>query len=268
MSRILALLFALSFTFAAHADEWTRLLIPTYLNGELPGAYGARWVTELAGFNASGAHQRFTSNPDFECTRPSQCADFITPGEFFNGNAYVSTDRPGLGRFAYVMTAFAGVDHEDKLGLTLHVRDLSRAAESHGVQVPIIRAEDTFTDGWTFGMPNVPMGSQYRQKLRVYDFDGELSHSVVVEIWKTYTVVGLASERLATRTLTLGSGGDPSNPRPGYPGFAQLDLDQMPELVGQTSVSVRIKPQEQDARLWAFVTVTNNETQQVTTIVP
>ncbi|HET7434598.1 MAG TPA: hypothetical protein VFN10_07795 [Thermoanaerobaculia bacterium] len=267
MSRILVTLVLLASSVSAFADEWQRVLIPIYFKGEVAGAYGSRWVTDLSGFNASGAHQRLSTNPARVCTRPSECADYVMPGEFIDGDRFIFTDRPGEGRLAYVMTAIQGVDLEDKLRLTLHVRDLSREAESHGVQVPVITEKDTFSAGWSFGLPNVPMGANYRQKLRLYDFDGELGHTVTVQFWRTYTIIGNDSQLLATRTVTLGNATDAANPYPGYPGFAQLDLDTMPELIGQDSVSIRVKP-ESEGHFWGFVTVTNNETQRVTTIAP
>jgi hypothetical protein len=257
MSRSsILLLLLLSTTTSALANDWHRVLIPVYFEGEVAGAFGSRWVVELKGFNGFGTHQRLTSDPGRVCgPGPSQCGDFIPPGEFFNAAAYVAKNGANVGRFVYVRSSFEGIDQPQTLRLSLVTRDVSREAEGFGTQIPVVRESDTFRGSIPF--PSVPAGPRFRQKLRVYDFDGQLGHSVVVSVYKD----GL----IAQRTLTMASSDEGAYPTD--PGFAQLDLDAMPELAGQDAVNVIVRP-AQEGRYWAFISVTNNETQQVTTLAP
>lgn len=239
----------------AAADPWIKVLIPIYFEEEVPGAFGSRWVMELYGYNAAGVHQRFTAHWNRDCDTPSQCGDFIAPGEFFNAQAYLDTSLPGQPIFAYINTAVTGVDVSKHLMLSLRTRDVSREAEGFGTSIPIVREEDTFTNGWSIGFPNIPAGPNYRQKLRIYDFDYEGGRSVTIEV-----VDGL--QKVATRTLTF-----PYRVLNGRPGYLHLDLDTLPELAGRERLNVIVRTPKQ-GHFWAFVSVTNNATQQVTTLFP
>ena len=71
-------------------------------------------------------------------------------------------------------------------------------------------------------------------------------------------------DALAEVTLHLAGVGGTLPVTPGYANFA----DALPQLQGHTRVSVEIMPLAQDLRVWAFISITNNETQHVTTVTP
>lgn len=258
MSR---LLFTLALFLASDAAaEWRRVLLPIYFQGEIAGAFGSRWTMELGGYNGSNTQHLITPNPEIPFETPSRCGCTVAPGELFDGTRFLHGDRRGAGRFLYIATN--GPDATELLALSLRTRDLSRESEGHGTQVPVIREDDTVS-GRPIVLTNTPMGALYRQKLRVYDFDGELGRAVTVEVYKA---AGSAFfDRLAARTLQLSFA--PFTGEPHHPGYAELDLNAIPELADTDRVTVLVKGSN-DARLWAFVSVTNNMTQQVTTVTP
>jgi len=50
--------------------------------------------------------------------------------------------------------------------------------------------------------------------------------------------------------------------------FAAVDLASIPGIGDDGDVDITISAETHDARLWAFVTVSNNETQRVTLFTP
>ncbi|HET7711309.1 MAG TPA: IPT/TIG domain-containing protein [Thermoanaerobaculia bacterium] len=214
---------ARAFTYGA--TDRRRILLPVLIDQEIAGAQGSRWKTELAGFeHGSGA---------------------FTPS--------ITTDRPGKGRFFYVENGLA-----DAITLNLRARDLSRESENLGTEIPVVTAEQTFTSA-IMPLLNIPMQQNYRQKVRIYDFEGEYGRNVIVRVYADGSLV-------LTREVKL-SEGPTGMDYPDYPGQAEVDLDQIPELSGFSRVTVTVET-PQEGRFWAFATITNNDTQLITTVTP
>ncbi|MGH9423245.1 MAG: hypothetical protein ACRD3J_24935, partial [Thermoanaerobaculia bacterium] len=56
---------------------------------------------------------------------------------------------------------------------------------------------------------------------------------------------------------------------PVRPAERDIDLDQaIPKLTDYATVTVSVEPDDTIERFWTFVSVTNNETQQVTLVLP
>ena len=211
--------------FTYGATDRRRILLPVLINDEIHGAQGSRWKTELAGFRR-----------DTGVFAPS-----------------VPTERPGQGRFFYLENDLAGLTT-----LNLRARDLSRDSENLGTEIPVITSEQTFTSA-IIPLLNIPMQQHYRQKVRIYDFEGEYGRSVFVRVYSDDTLI-------VTREVKL-SEGPTGMDYPDYPGQAEVDLDQMPELSGYSRVTVTVET-PQEGRFWAFATITNNDTQLITTVTP
>ena len=229
-----------AFTYGSRA--FARFLLPVFIEGEVTGVHGSRWTTELTGFLRGTGTTRVTDEPS------NASADVIGSGVAFTPS--VDTERQGLGRFIYVSTEAA-----ERITLNLRARDVSRSSENLGVEVPVVSAQDTFGPDSIIAIINVPVAEQYRQKLRVYDFEGEYGRTVRVNVGG-----------VVTRELTMSSG-DVGGDFPAYPGYAELDLNTIPELQGRNNVTVTIETPD-EGRFWAYVSVTNNNTQQVTTVTP
>ena len=210
--------------FTYGATDKRRILLPILIDQAIDGAHGSRWQTELAGYERG-------------------------EGVF---HPEVTTTRPGRGRFLYL-----DAEKAEAFTLNLRARDLSRDAENLGTEIPVVTAEQTFGAA-IIPLLNIPMMANYRQKVRIYDFEGEYGRSVVVRIYGGDTL-------LVTREVKLSEG--PAGDYPEYPGQAEIDLDVLPELLGQDRVTVTVET-PQEGRFWTFATITNNDTQLITTVTP
>ena len=127
-----------------------------------------------------------------------------------------------------------------------------RDATQRGTEMPVVREGDTRR---RIRLQKVPFDPRYRLQLRLYGIDGV---GMTVSIfqgttWRTVTLRGPCSQT-------------PCNSN--QPSYASVDLEQLfPGLTGKQTIELQHLT-HQPLRLWAFVTVTNNETQHVTVISP
>lgn len=226
---------------------FVRLLLPVFIEGEVSGAEGSRWTTELRGFHRDTDVARVSGDPATEAGTVAGRTAF-TPS--------VDTERQGAGRFIYVAE-----EDVQSVVLNLRARDVSRETVNLGTEIPVVGIEQTFAGGEDITLVNVPTDALYRQKVRVYDFDGEFGRTVTVRVYGEDD-----SAPIVTRQLTL-TAGDISSDYPAYPGQAEIDLNALPELAGLERVTVIIETPD-DGNWWAFASVTNNETQLITTVTP
>jgi IPT/TIG domain len=124
------------------------------------------------------------------------------------------------------------------LAANIRVADVSREATSHGTEIPVVR-QNEFTTG-PIALLGVPTDPRFRLTLRIYSL-AQTSGPVFVD---GYGQVFLTPGRDQWE-----------------PSYAQIgDLPR-------TLTRVYIHPTG-NIPLWALITVTNNETQQITTITP
>lgn len=160
-----------------------------------------------------------------------------------------TTCSPSVGRLFYVPGGSV-----DDLVASLRVADVSRTQESHGVEIPVVRRDD-FTMGRIVLM-GVPIDARYRNTLRIY---GLHSGSQNVNV----TIDGV------THNLSLQPGGSLFEPT-----FATFtDFPAQPASGPITATVVIEEPLGgrgivPATPVWAMISVTNNETQQITTITP
>lgn len=156
-----------------------------------------------------------------------------------------------VGRLFFVPRERAG-----DLVANLRVSDVSRLAQSHGVEIPVVRQDD-FTTG-RIVLLGVPIDARFRHTLRIYGLPGGSQFVNVV-------VNGV------TRGVPLQSGQGLFEPSfatfTDFPTPAQLPA-------GQSTVTVVIEDPlggrgiVPPTLVWAMISVTNNDTQQITTITP
>jgi hypothetical protein len=209
-----------------------RVLFPVLFSAN--GANGSRWVSEAA---LSNPRPWFVQNGGAAFSR-------LAPGEIA---------RAGDG-WPRGVVLHAPRPEAPMLAGALRVRDVSRQAHGFGTQIPVVR-EDDFTHGGEITLLNVPLDPRYRVKLRLYALD-----PMVVQPF------GLVTLRdTQTKAVKLGRGFQLARPASAdEPWYAELDLP--PGAAGErVNVFVEFPL---DATAWAFATVTNNETQQVTTVTP
>ena len=240
---------------AGRGFAWERVLLPVYLSADLPGAFGSVWRTTLAGYNMTSG-TAVTGHPEYDCQYPSAsaaapCFQELSRGAF---DPQIDSDHHQPGRLIYIDPA----QDARRIKLNLRLRDVSREASSLGTELNPVFEDDAIGPFDSFVLLNVPLGEPYRQKLRIYRLD--LGDPATVKLYFTE-----GSTDVAQRDLTMSS--EPStNGFLLYPGYAELDLDRVPDLAGHAHSDILISVPL--GRYWGYVSITNNVTQQVTTVTP
>jgi hypothetical protein len=127
------------------------------------------------------------------------------------------------------------------VAFNLRVADVSRAASSLGTEIPVVRADEFSIGG--VALVGIPSDPRFRITLRIYSLDhvdGPLR---------------LFGEGL-NRQVHLSTPDDIFEP-------AYLEVHDLPPLLTRLVI---LAPE--NVRIWAFITVTNNDTQQITTVTP
>lgn len=239
-----------------------KVLLPIVVDGGVDGAFGSRWESRIAVTNlgasevAIDAIQVTECNFD-PCVRPTPRLQPST------------TLYPRLCcLIPSVPAAFLLIEKGriDDVQIQLRAQDVSRQALTWGTELPIVHEEDA-TSG-TLTLSDVPIDSRFRLLLRVYDLDSTASSQVRVRIYKVAPTqwnpdTTVVDPILVEGPLMLTGGVDPL-----VPGYAQLDLGTLHELGAAERVRVEVTAVSPALRFWAFVSVTNNETQHFTTITP
>ncbi len=159
-----------------------------------------------------------------------------TIAPFASGAVTLQPPAGSAGTFIFVPRALA-----DNVSANVRVHDTTRDGESWGAEVPVV-PETQFRRSVI--LLAVPADARYRTLLRVYGYAGHDTNATV-----TFRN-DATGELLGTRALTMQSG------------YAQLPIDV-------TSASrLRLQVTADSSLIWTFVSITNNVTQQVTTITP
>jgi hypothetical protein len=232
-------------------SDYDRVLIP--LNFDANGAYGAQWRSEIIVRNGSPVFAE--TNPAMYVYPNSPTLPIAMALPPFQRAPFPKNDRDG-GAFLFVPGGL-----EEYFSYSSHILDRSRSTSSLGTEMPIVRARDTRD---TLELIDVPLAAEYRLKLRIYDFDLENGRNVTVVLRDAETNREVRRVPL-TLVATSCFGGPCFAP---HPPFAMIDLDGIGELRGLARIDVTIEAQTHEARIWAFISVTNNQTQQVTLYTP
>ena len=219
-----------------------RFLLPVF-TPPVPGAFGSEFRTDFDARNLSmyygmpvfGLSDACCGGP-IDPRRPAHLGgyDYLHGIGSFAG-ALVPNGTPG--RFAYV-------EKERAWGFNPNLRayDTSRSAENFGTEIPVVRGGEFRTE--TFALLGVPLDPRFRNTLRIYAYEAV-----------TVRIQGLGG----TRTVQLSGSNDAFTPF-----YAQIS--DFPTGSGVTDVIIE-RPGV-GTGVWAFITVTNNETQHITTIAP
>ena len=253
MSRINAIvilaLLSLSAPLAAQAlPGYERILIPVAVR-DIPGAFGSNWSTAVWASNLAPTGRDFLAD--------EQCFATLCPPRYLNGLearpvGFKSqpSSNPGL-------VAFVQAPSNDFFLQTL-VRDTSQQAYSSGTEIPAVR--ETAFRGDRIRLVRVPVEARFRQLLRIYALDAVPGARVRVrfrdEFRREIGATDLALE------IPTGAG------REYKPAYAQLSdfLAVVPGLLAARTVIIDVEPLTPNLRIWAFVSITNNDAQHVTAI--
>ena len=210
------------------------------------GAHGSQWVSEAAIANPKPwPIVNFNYVEPFVCDLIDYpCLERVDAGEVrtFNGESYPR------GTFLYSPRADA-----PNLAFSLRVRDTSRQAEGFGTHIPIVRESDMFTNT-DLTLLDVPIDPLYRTKVRMYVLDAGAHTAQVTVVRPNEASV---TERSRTYEVSVAA------PDLIQPGYAEFDV---PAGRADERANLYIRIGDRETPSWAFASVTNNETQQVTIV--
>lgn len=240
-----------AFRFESSGSEFEQILLPL-VGDQSVGAFGSTWKTEVILHNAS---------TDDIPLRGANCSPLIlTPCPLFHLpplSTVTSTifNAPDFeGAFLYVPRV-----HDSDVDVLIRVQDTSRKAQTWGATLPIVRPIDFRR---SVRLNGVPTDTHFRSTLRIYGYSVS-NDFVAVRIFDPASPQPLVETDLPLRVW------NPSDDR--FPSYARLDFlsDAFHQIQGHETVRVEIQSNTTPPKpIWAFLTVTNNDTQQVTVIAP
>lgn len=225
------------------------VLFPIAFDG--PGAYGSQWRTE-------NSLRRFSPTPAYGVPvffRPpcDGCATEL-PGKL----TLPPMNRPE-GFLVWVLRG-----SEQYLAATSRIRDVSRSESTAGVAVPVARGEDFRS---SFVLPDVPIEPGSRAVLRLWSLENAPSVEVYVE---GFIPLGGGSTLQVFKRITLARVSDQEMLFASSADFLATPFASPPGIPpGTTSkVDLTIRSALGLQTFWPMVSVTNNQTQQVTIVAP
>ncbi|HYI10987.1 MAG TPA: IPT/TIG domain-containing protein [Thermoanaerobaculia bacterium] len=245
-----------SFTFEGGVpeDHLERILVPL-LTPPVYGAFGSEFHTELRlGSKADGRYPQVYGLrqpcPD-DIPSPEMCAwnradraFIVFPGSDRNPAGIEYSGQPGA--FVYLSNVDAAA-----LSGNLRVHDVSRAALNYGTEIPLVREREFQNE--SILLLGVPGDARFRNTLRIY---GTANMRVYV------TVQG-------QQPVELQLTGSDDLFEPSYATFSNFPTGTEPFWVRiEGPPGVGGVPPIYFGSFWAFISVTNNETQVISTITP
>lgn len=230
------------------SPEFERLLLPIFLP-PVHGAYGSEFHTRLTGTKSGETEFVDIHGIEPACPIPEGCAGepFRVDGAFDSIWAVRNiSGRPG--RFIYVSRS-----QLDALSLHLRVYDTSRSQLNFGTELPVVRSDRFRND--RIVLTGVPADPRFRKMLRIYSTE---TLTLNVTIGTEVRQVTLAPGNGIYDPAYAEIGDFPSEPEP-----MQIVVERAP----CPNISGPCLPPP-DTGFWAIVSVTNNETQMITTITP
>lgn len=222
-----------------------RILFPVLF--EADGARGSHWISEAAIANRRPWYvETWNEVVPYQCiTDP--CGERISP------SSYVAFDGADYPHGIALVAPRAESEH---LAFSLRVRDTSGEKEGYGTQVPVVRERDMIRNA-DLTLLDLPVDPRHRTRIRIYVFDSD-DRDASVGIQKLPYRGGGAIEEQVVRLRRTCTGADCE----ATPAYGELDL-----AGGSEGERVSVYITTGDGTLaWAFASVTNNETQQVTVV--
>lgn len=252
------------FTFVDDIESpYEAVLLPLYFPGTIPGAFGTQWATDLWIHNGG---PESVSIADKVCPPTTPCPPVVpvTRSLFAGHSLHNPTDFFQHSRSNPSLVLYLSNDGANDVSFGLRVADTSHHALNGGTDLPVIREGELLTR--TAQLHNVPMeNSTFRLLLRVYD----LSYSEAQFAVRFYPATH-EDPKPSIYGLTLTAKTPRQGPFRAEAAYAELDIAQLLNLrlAWPQVARIEIEPLTPGSRYWAFVSLTNNETQLVTLITP
>jgi len=218
------------------------------------GAFGSEFHTRARLWNESRTQNVSVYGVDTNCYLIDPPISPLFPWPLQNEGEELQL-LPGCTENGAVGHLFWVAKGTDSVAANLRVTDVTRQADSHGVQIPVVHRKDFHDD--RVALLGVPVDARYRLTLRIYG------------LVRTEQLISISVNGLLRHQFYL----QPSASlfEPAYAQFTDFPLpEELP--AGQDTIRVVVDASrgefEPVVPIWAFITVTNNETQQITTVTP
>jgi hypothetical protein len=227
-----------------------RILIPVAASG--PGPSAARFETEISITNVSDEPLPVTG----AAVTPSSFEPQIFPIVPPHSTTVLGFLNHGLGHpgaFIYVPARQA----RDAI-TSVRVHDTSRDAAAFGVRIPAVSDLDFAA---TIRLTGIPTDQRFRSTLRVYGYDAKNFGPVTLRVRDDADGTLLATVPVALKA-------DPSQ-EDIIPASVQLSLDPIiAPLRNHPRLRIDIADSDAIRPIWGLVSVTNNQTQEITLVTP
>jgi hypothetical protein len=232
------------FTGDVPLEHFERLLVPVHIE-PVHGGFGSIFNTELYGAAKHAHVQLYGLKVD--CGIASPCFPMVdwwdTPVELSPTEEKYIEPNGAPGRFAYVPRAQA-----DDVALTLRAFDVSRDQENYGTAIPVVRFDEAADTMIVF--PAVPITPKFRNTLRIYS---DVAMRVTIDVAGMREVVELAPGADMFQPAFATWTNFPTGP-------AQHRVTITAEATGN--------PPAYAGKIWALLTITNNDTQDIMALWP
>lgn len=238
-------------------NNFTPVLVPLTSNG-LSGAHGSIWFSELSIFNASAAEMVLPGPWAVPISAPIDAPWVVDP---LRTDSPPLAQRPGYeGAFVYVPNPLV-----QAAKMSLRVRDTSENATSWGAEVPVVRREHV---GGGVLLMDIPTDPRYRGTLRIYGWTAAPMR-VRVSVYAEHDSRLIEEYETDLRGIVTAE----FDPMPRFPAYAAIN--PLTTVVRAADLKVRIAISNMGEvvsppppPIWAFVSITSNESQQVTVVTP
>lgn len=250
------------FLYADTAEAaYERMLLPIYLESRVAGRDGTLWETQLWLRN-NGANG-VTLAP-WPCPRGAFCIPVfpltrtLQPGETLQNLPEITQSNPGR-------VLFVNKDGAADLSAGLRLYEVSHSDTDAGTEIPVVRENELRSR--TAHLHNVPLNGRFRIMLRIYDLAAEESRFRV----RVYEEAAGGSNELPLTELELTATSLETGTfrfHPAYAEYGALSNLLASPIPRPSALRVDVEPLTAGSRYWAFVSITNNDTQRVTLVTP
>lgn len=228
------------------------------------GAFGALWKSDLWVVVDTSAPAFYGPLGTRDCP-PAQCGPPPPPppaGDAVKPAIYRTRAGETPGILLYI-------DRQASRDVSFSLRayDESRRNATEGVAIPVVR-ERHLVAGRTIHLLDISARTGTRVKLRIYDIDRTAGGTAAVRVYRANGSDELLFERIVM--LHAPPHDDRFRwPYPLQPSAVELDLDPVQLGAGENDVlRIEVRPASAQLRLWAFASITNNSTNEVTLAIP
>ncbi len=243
------------------AQELEMALVPIAMTSvTIPGGHGSQWKTAFVAYNSSD-NEVFVRYLDALCLHISPCPEgvMLDPNHVSRRFRWAQGPDAGSSTPHGVLIYYAPEEAED-LHFHLRIRDITREAESAGTEIPVVRETEFRSEA--IHLLEIPTAAPFRSHLRLYGPDG-VGGSFLISFFDQDTNLLIAQEEIVLEPHVSGF----SRFFPDYAEIARI-TERHPALQNSDHFRIAIEPIMPGFRFWAFVSITNNETQQVTVVTP